>query len=138
MTWPDEDTRYRERRPAPKYDSPLAHFLHENPELLATCARAGLVLIRDAAKPTDEELVASHGFMERDVEELHRAFTGYPGAEYEFPIEHGDGFTGLVRFHMRDLEGGEGNPERAWERLGELDAQPDKPPRRTCLRHTDA
>ncbi len=132
MTWPDKDTQHREPHTAPKYDTPLARLLHDKPELLAICVRAGFVLIRDAAKPTDEELVASHGFMKRDVEELHRAFIGYP--EYEFPIEHGDGFARLVRFHMRDLEGGEGSPDRAWESLGELGAQPERRPRRTRRR----
>lgn len=134
MTWPDEDNRHREPRTAPKYDTPLARLLYDEPALLAVCERAGFALIRDAAKPTAEALVASHGFMPRDVEELHRAFVGHPA--YEFPIEHGEGFARLVRHHMRDLEGGEGNPDRAWERLGELGAQPEKPPPRKRLRRT--
>lgn len=135
MTWPDEDTRPREPRDAPKYDSALKHLLYDEPELMAACVRAGFVLIRDAAKPTGEELVANHGFTERDVKNLHDAFVGHPA--YEFPIEHGHGFARLVLFHMRDLEGGEGDPDRAWDRLGELGAQPKKPPRRKRLRRAD-
>ncbi len=128
MTWPDSETRHREPRSAPKYDSPLARLLHHEPKLLAVCARAGFVLVRDAAKPTGEELIAKHGFTARDVEALHEAFTGNPA--YEFPIEHGHGFRRLVQFHERDLDGGEGNPDRAWERLGELGEQPATHPRR--------
>lgn len=133
MTWPDPDSRPREPRDAPKYDSPLKNLLYDEPELLATCTRAGFVLIRDAAKFTAEALVADHGFTERDVAALHEAFVGYP--KYEFPIEHGYGFDRLVQFHLHDLDGGEGNPDRAWERLGELGAQPDKRPRRARERN---
>ena len=134
MTWSNDNSQQRAPT-APKYDTPLARLLHNEPQLLETCTRAGFVLIRDAAKPTFVELVASHGFTERQAEDLHHAFAG--STEYEFPIEHGDGFTRLVKFHMRDFEGGEGNQDRAWERLGELGAQPEKPLRRRRLHHTD-
>ncbi|MFZ2682203.1 MAG: hypothetical protein WAZ14_03870 [Patescibacteria group bacterium] len=131
MTWSDRGEEYQEPRNAPRYDVLLSQLLHhhQDQKLLATCSRAGFVLVRDAAKLTGDELVAKHGFTKREVEALHRAFAGEP--KYESPIEHGPAFAHLIELYMRDLSGSESNPVRAWEKLGELGAQPkQRPPHR--------
>ncbi len=93
------------------YDEPVRLFLgKDDAHLQAACERAGLVLLRDVAMPTKDELVEKCGFSIDEAREVNKRLT----SRY---IMHGEELQGMVQLYLRDLDGGEGNERRARKQL---------------------